>query len=246
MAQQTNTYSFSGRIKFDPALKTTAAGKSFLPVTVESDNSCISVALFEELATALAAQARQGTPVVVQGYLGQRKDPQSGYWYNSSVCTSYSLDNGNTWVDQKSLKQQQYQTQQGQQQNQQVQHLQQCQSQFQQQPTQSHQPQQQQPTQAQPPIQTIQPQTPAPQQAQAQVQQAQAQSQAQVPPAQTAPAQTREQFLNTNQYTGNQPPSTEAVAAQKDLYSGPQAAPASAPAQKKLTATDPFDDEILF
>ena len=85
----------------------------------------------------------------------------------------------------------------------------------------------------------IQPQQPAPKQAATQVQ------------------QTREQFLNTNQYTGNQPPSAEAVKAQSDLYAPPstqQPQPHIAdgqqqtPAQpaKKLTATDPFDDEILF
>jgi DNA polymerase III alpha subunit len=197
-----NEFVFEGAVKWPPTLKTTANGNPLLPLTLEQDKASISMVLFQEVATALAAVVQQGSVVMVRGYQNQRKDSSSGYYHNSAVGNSYSLDSGQTWVSEQSLKQQ-YQTQQGQQQNPQVAHLQQCQSQFQQQPAQSHQPQQQQPTQAQPPIQTIQPQQPAPKQAATQVQ------------------QTREQFLNTNQYTGNQPPSAEAVKAQADLYAPP-------------------------
>ena len=205
-----NTYSFSGQMKFDPSLKTTSTGKAFLPITVEADKATISVALFEEVATALAAQARQGTQIIVQGYQNQRKDPQSGYWYNSAIGTAYSLDNGNTWVDQKSLRQQGQQQTSGFQPpvNQQTQHLQQCQQQFQQpQP----QPLQQQPVQPQTP------QQPPAQQAQGQAQQ-----------------QSRDQFLNSNQYRGNQPPSAAATQAQQDLYSPPSLQQSGSPVADQL------------
>ena len=259
----TNTYRFSGHLKFDPALKTTAAGKPFLPLTVEGGNATISVALFDEIATALAGQAQQGTPIIVQGTQNQRKDPQSGYWYNSAVCTAYSLDNGQSWVDQKSLRQHQFQTQQGagnQQQpvNPQVAHIQQCQQQFQQTPAQPQQGQPQQHQQPQAPIQSIQPQVPAGRQAATQIKQAQ-QNQVTDRPGNiqaAAPAsqQSREQFLNSNPYQ-NPPPSAAAVAAQQDLYSdnskpqvGQPAQQPTPPAQpaKTLTDTDPFDDELLF
>ena len=222
-----NEFVFEGAVKWPPTLKTTANNNPLLPLTLEQDKASISMVLFQEVASSLAAEIQQGSIVMVKGYQNQRQDQKSNWWHNAAVANEYSLDSGKTWVSEQSLKQQ-YQTQQGQ--NPQVAHLQQCQQQFQQQPTQQHQTQQGQ-------------------------QAAQAQTQ----------TQTREQFLNTNQYQ-NQPPSPAATAAQRDLYSPPtgqqsgqqtpahtadgqqQTASASVQAQpqKKLTSTDPWDDEIKF
>ena len=171
MAQQTNTYTYQGALKFAVDLKTTATGKAFLPVTIEQDSSAISAAMFEEVAVSFSSMVQQGSQVMIRGYQNQRKDSKSGWWHNSAIVTAFSVDNGNTWVDQKSLRQQQFQ-QQGQ--NPQVAHLQECQAQFQ-----------------QPPVQQAQPQQQAPQQAQSQAeQQPQAQSQPQTQ-TQTQPKHTQ-------------------------------------------------------
>ena len=231
-----NSFEYEGALKFPINLKTSASGKSFLPITLQNDKSAISTVLFEETAESLARIAQQGDTIRVRGYQNQRQDQQTNYWHNTCVSTAYSADGGKTWIDQKTLRQQQHQFQQqeGQQPvNPQVEHLQQCQQQFQQQPP---APQQQAP------MQQHQSQQTAPQQApmQSQVQQAQAPS-VNPHPGRTqgtppAPQQSREQFLNSNPYQ-NPPPSAAAVAAQQNLYS-------ASPVQQQLAPQAGAQDQV--
>ena len=163
----TNSWIYTGQLKFENKLKTSAGGKVFLSVVLNNSNSGMGAIMFDTVAEAFNVMVGQGNTVSLRGYISQRKDKSTGYYHNSLICNGFSVDGGASWHTEQSLKGQQQQIPVQQQQvrppvqqseqfqppqvNQQVEHLQQCQQQFSQQ-----QPQQVQQQPVQRPIEGFQ------------------------------------------------------------------------------------------
>ena len=118
MNSNSNSWQYSGAVKFSPTLRTSAGGKIFLSVTVDDGNSGMSAIMFGVMAEAFNVMTGQGNAVNLQGYINQRKDNKTGYYQNSLICQAFSVDGGASWHTEQSLKGQQQAQNQPQQQSQ--------------------------------------------------------------------------------------------------------------------------------
>ena len=103
-----NSFIYDGNVKFNLQLRKSRAGKSYLYTTFEGDNSSVNITFFGVLAEALAAQATQGTSVIVKGYQSSRKGTD-GYYQNQAIAREFSLNGGREWVTEQSLQSQHHQ-----------------------------------------------------------------------------------------------------------------------------------------
>ena len=104
-----NSFIYDGNVKFNLQLRKSRTGKSYMYATFQGDNSSINVTFFSSLAEALAAQASQGTPVIVKGYQTSRKG-SDGYYQNQAIAREFSLNGGRDWVTEQSIQSQNHQT----------------------------------------------------------------------------------------------------------------------------------------
>ena len=102
MGFRVNHFEYDGNVKFNLQLRQSKAGKSYLYATFEGDSSSINVTFFGALAEALAAQATQGTSVVVRGYQSSRKGAD-GYYNNQSIAREFSLNGGRSFATEQTL-----------------------------------------------------------------------------------------------------------------------------------------------
>ena len=102
MNNETNNFCFSGNVKFNPQRRISAAGNSFLPLTIEQSRASIPVMLFGVLADSLAGIAQQGTQIIVKGTMSQRKG-NDGYYHANLVVNEYSLNGGQSFVTEQTL-----------------------------------------------------------------------------------------------------------------------------------------------
>ena len=102
MGFRANHFEYDGNVKFNLQLRQSKAGKSYLYATFEGDSSSVNVTFFGVLAESLAAQAAQGTSVVVRGYQSSRKG-SDGYYNNQAIAREFSLNGGRSFVTEQTL-----------------------------------------------------------------------------------------------------------------------------------------------
>ena len=102
MNNETNNFCFSGNVKFNPQRRISAAGNSFLPLTIEQSRASVPVMLFGVLADSLAGIAQQGTQIIVKGTMSQRKG-NDGYYHANLVVNEYSLNGGQSFETEQTL-----------------------------------------------------------------------------------------------------------------------------------------------
>ena len=102
MGFRVNEFTYDGNVKFNLKLRQSRAGKSYLYATFEGDSSSVNVTFFGVLAESLAAQAAQGTSVVVRGYQSSRKG-SDGYYNNQAIAREFSLNGGQSFVTEQTL-----------------------------------------------------------------------------------------------------------------------------------------------